>query len=117
MGFLSHREEGSENVPEESRKWNRRIRKIRPSDLWRLVILRGLGFSQKDIADKLGVKQEAISYQLKKLRTMLKDEGRSEYDVFIELVLESVEGTRYMSQGIHERLYESYEKKMFKSGR
>ncbi len=104
-------------MPRVSKKKDRRIRKIEPSDLWRLVILRGLGFSQKDIADKLDVKQEAISYQLKQLRTRIKDEGRSEYDVFIDVVLESVRGTLYLSQGISKRLYESYEKKMFKSRR
>ncbi len=96
---------------------SRRIRKIDPANLWRLVLLRGLGLSQKDIAIQLGVQQEAVSYQLKRLRRMILEEEMSEYDLFLDLVLESERGTQIVSQGIVQKLYENYEQRMFKSRR
>jgi len=44
-----------------------------------IVKLRGLGFSQKEIGDKIGnVTQEAISYQLKRIKKLALKEGINE---------------------------------------
>jgi len=39
-----------------------------PSQLARLLKLRAVGWSQKDIANMLGVSQQVVAYHLKKLR-------------------------------------------------
>lgn len=43
-----------------------------------MIKLRGLGFFQKEIADKLGVTPSAISYQLKRIKKLALKEGVNE---------------------------------------
>ena len=43
-----------------------------------MIKLRGLGFSQKEIADKTGVTPSAISYQLKRIKKLALKEGVNE---------------------------------------
>lgn len=100
------------NVIETVEGRNRRAKKIGPDEVWRLMILRALGFSQKEIATRLDVRQEAISYRLKQLRKRIVKEGRTEYDLFVDLVLESEKGTQALLQGIVGRLYDSYRQKV-----
>jgi len=51
-----------------------------------MIKLRGLGFSQAEIAAKLGVTPGAISYQLKRIKKLaLKDDGADEvYDYYTQ---------------------------------
>ena len=44
------------------------MKKLTPVDVATIVKLRGLGFQQKEIADKLGVTGSAVSYQLRQIR-------------------------------------------------
>lgn len=43
--------------------------------IWFMIKMRGLGFTQKDIADKLGVTQGAIQWNLTKLKQMALKKG------------------------------------------
>ena len=40
--------------------------------------LRALGYSQKEIADKLGISQTAVAYHLKKLKELSEKKGNDE---------------------------------------
>jgi len=40
-----------------------------------VVMLRGLGYSQKNISDKLGVSQSTVSYTLSEVNKNAKEEG------------------------------------------
>ena len=44
-------------------------------DIGEIVKLRGLGYSQQEIADKLGVTAATISYQLKRINKIAKADG------------------------------------------
>jgi len=54
-------------------------------DISTMVKLRGLGYSQKEIAERLGVTQSAVQYQLKKLHNRARKENNDE--VFMEVLL------------------------------
>lgn len=95
----------------------KRTRKIKSDELWRLVVLRGLGFSQKDIAQRLNVGQETISYHLKRLKRKIVKEGKDEYDLYIDIVLGSNRGTQTLLMGITGRLRDTYERSMLKPRR
>lgn len=50
-----------------------------------MIKLRGLGFSQKEIADKLGVVPGTISYQLKRIKKIALKEGNTDiYDYYMQ---------------------------------
>jgi len=42
--------------------------KVTERDLLQMVIMRGLGFTQEEIARRLGISQNAVSYYLEKFR-------------------------------------------------
>ena len=44
------------------------MKKLTPIDVATIVMLRGLGFQEKEIAAKLNVTQSAVSHQLMKIR-------------------------------------------------
>lgn len=92
---------------------DKRVRKINRDDLWRLVIFRALGFSQKDIADRLDVKQEAISYHLRQIRRVVEEDPDKVYDVFVDIILESERGTHTVLGGINQKLYGDYRRRKF----
>ena len=43
-----------------------------------LIKMRGLGYSQRDIAKEMGTSQSSISHQLKALKTMAEQQGLNE---------------------------------------
>ena len=45
------------------------------TNVTKIIKLRGLGYSQKDIADELGISQPAISRHLKKIKSHAKENG------------------------------------------
>jgi len=49
-----------------------------PKELAKLLQLRGLGWSQQEIADALGLSRQVIGYQLKKLKKDAKVRGEEE---------------------------------------
>ena len=55
------------------------------NDLLRMVVLRGLGYSQEQIASELGVTQNTVSYYLSRFEERAKREGPTV--VFWSLVL------------------------------
>jgi len=58
--------------------------KLKQGDLGRIVILRGLGYSQAEIAEKLGVTGAAIQYRLKQINKRAREEGNNQ--TFTKLV-------------------------------
>ncbi|GAG75052.1 unnamed protein product [marine sediment metagenome] len=54
------------------------MKKLTPVDVATIVKLRGLGFQQKEIADKLGVTGSAVSYQLRQIRKQALEYGIDE---------------------------------------
>lgn len=48
---------------------------LTPSQISELVKLRALGWSQSEIAEKIGTSQQVIGYQLKKLKKQSKERG------------------------------------------
>jgi orotate phosphoribosyltransferase-like protein len=97
---------------------DKRNRKIKSDELWRLFVLRGLGFSQDEIADRLDVNQETISYHLRRLKRKTVKEGRDEYELYIDIITESNRGLQTTLMGLTERLrdiYERYELKLKRS--
>ena len=61
------------------------VKRLNDRDIAEIVKLRGLGFSQTDIADRLGVKQSAIQYQLARINERARTEGIE--DVFLALIV------------------------------
>ncbi len=51
------------------------MKKLTTKDLATIVKLRGLGFHQKEIADKLDVTPAAISYQLIQIKKQAQEHG------------------------------------------
>ena len=45
------------------------------SDVAKIIVMRGLGYSQSEIAKEVGVTQGAVSYNLKQLRGIAEKEG------------------------------------------
>jgi len=60
------------------------MKKLKHGDLGRIVILRGLGYSQAEIGERLGVTASAIQYHLKQINKQAKEEGENQ--TFIRLV-------------------------------
>ena len=58
---------------------------ISPSQLADLLKLRAVGWSQQEIADAIGVSQQVVAYQLKKLRERSMKENPD--DVFSAILL------------------------------
>ena len=57
-------------------------------DIAEIVKMRGLGYNQSEIAQRLGVIQSAIQYQLARINERARKEGDD--NVFISLLSESV---------------------------
>jgi transcriptional regulator len=51
---------------------------LTPKQVAELIKLRALGWSQKEIAEKLGTSQQVIAYQLKKLKKQSREKGADE---------------------------------------
>jgi len=60
------------------------MNKLKPEDLGRIIVFRGLGYSQAEIAERLGVTASAIQYHLKKINERAREEGNTQ--TFIRLV-------------------------------
>jgi len=56
-----------------------------PQQIASILKLRGLGWTQKDIADTIGASQQVVAYHLKKLREESKEKGAD--DVFSAALL------------------------------
>lgn len=83
-----------------------RTRVVDPNDLWRIVLLRGLGHSEAEISVELGrsgkvISQAAISYQLRRLRRLCSDEP-SQYRVLARLLVSSSTAMPYLMLSIFE---------------
>lgn len=50
-------------------------RTLTERDIGEIVKLRGLGYTQQQIADRLGVTSAAISYQLKRINKIARQDG------------------------------------------
>ena len=51
---------------------------MEPSKLATIAKMRALGYSQREIADEIGVSQPSVAYQLRKLKQRVKDRSRDE---------------------------------------
>jgi len=51
------------------------VPRITREKLVAIAVLRALGFTQAEIAEKLGVRQEAVGYHLRKLRRVAVEQG------------------------------------------
>ena len=60
-------------------------KRLSDKDIAEIVKMRGLGFSQSEIALRLGVRQSAIQYQLAKINERAQREGID--DVFLALII------------------------------
>ncbi len=58
---------------------------LTPQQIASIMKLRGLGWSQKEIAETIGASQQVIAYHLKKLREQSKEKGVD--DVFSAAIL------------------------------
>ena len=58
---------------------------INPQQIASILKLRGLGWTQKEIADTIGASQQVVAYHLKKLREESKKKGAD--DVFSAALL------------------------------
>ena len=58
---------------------------INPQQIASILKLRGLGWTQKEIADTIGASQQVVAYHLKKLRKESKEKGAD--DVFSSALL------------------------------
>ena len=56
-----------------------------PQQIASILKLRGLGWTQKEIADTIGASQQVVAYHLKKLREESKERGAD--DVFSSALL------------------------------
>jgi arginine repressor len=84
-----------------------RVRKLDADALWRIVLFRGLGQSEAEISSRLAatgteVSQEAISYQLRRLRRV-SAKPEDEYRVLAALMLASTTAIPYLMTAIVER--------------
>ncbi len=60
---------------------------LTPQQIASIMKLRGLGWSQKEIAETIGASQQVIAYHLKKLREQSKVKGVNADDVFSTAIL------------------------------
>ena len=51
---------------------------MEPGKLATMVKMRALGFSQREIAEEIGVSQPSVAYHLRKLKRRAKDRSRDE---------------------------------------
>ena len=51
---------------------------MEPSKLATIAKMRALGYSQREIAEEIGVSQPSVAYQLRKLKQRVKDRSRDE---------------------------------------
>ena len=51
---------------------------MEPGKLATIAKMRALGYSQREIADEIGVSQPSVAYQLRKLKERVKDRSRDE---------------------------------------
>jgi len=51
---------------------------MEPGKLATMAKMRALGYSQREIADEIGVSQPTVAYQLRKLKQRVKDRSRDE---------------------------------------
>jgi len=51
---------------------------VEPGKLATIAKMRALGYSQREIADEIGVSQPSVAYQLRKLKQRVKDRSRDE---------------------------------------
>ena len=58
---------------------------LSPQQIASILKLRGIGWSQKEIADTIGASQQVVAYHLKKLREASKEKGAD--DVFSAALL------------------------------
>ena len=58
---------------------------LSPQQIASILKLRGLGWTQKEIADTIGASQQVVAYHLKKLREASKEKGAD--DVFSAALL------------------------------
>ncbi len=63
---------------------------LNPKKLAKMLKLRALGWSQKEIAEELGTSQQVIAYQLNKLKKQSKKKGVD--DVFSTALLAGLAG-------------------------
>ena len=76
--------------------------RLSSESIWKIVMKRGLGYTQKEIADQLGITQRAVSYRLKQIRKMC--DGRTDNRIYIELLRKSDSGVRNLLSGIVSRV-------------
>lgn len=74
-------------------KGNKYLAKHSAANLKEMVIMRGTGHTQKEIAEKLGMSSQKVSYHLKKLKNASKENGVDETlaSIFIGSALEEFE--------------------------
>lgn len=60
-------------------------RRLTNKDIAEIVKMRGLGYSQAEIAQQLGVSQSAVQYQLARINERAQREGND--DVFLALLV------------------------------
>ena len=65
-------------------------KRLTEKDILEIVKMRGLGYSQEDIGQRLGVRQSAVQYQLSRLNNRAETEGLD--DVFLALIAGAVLG-------------------------
>ena len=53
-------------------------KRLSENDVAKIIQLRGLGYSQSEIACELGVSQSAIQYQLNRIKKRAQDQGDDE---------------------------------------
>jgi len=51
---------------------------VEPGKLATIAKMRALGYSQREIAEEIGVSQPSVAYQLRKLKQRVKDRSRDE---------------------------------------
>jgi len=51
---------------------------VEPGRLATIAKMRALGYSQREIAEEIGISQPSVAYQLRKLKQRVKDRSRDE---------------------------------------
>mgnify|MGYP001412876778 FL=1 len=68
---------------------------MEPGKLATIAKMRALGYSQREIADEIGVSQPSVAYQLRKLKQRVKGQSRDEVlsKVLLGGFIDSLSGT------------------------
>ena len=61
------------------------MKRLTEKEIATIVKMRGLGYSQNEIAQKLGISQSAVQYQLSRINEKARSEGDD--DVFLALLI------------------------------